>query len=231
MKKFLLAVVLQVVLLLDMNAQTNVFPANGSVGIGTNTPNAWFGGKVLEIKDNRPIIRLSPATEGGLATILLKGRYSNAPGTPDEFHINYVSSLTQTRVSVGSYLIGGVPIFTIMGNGKVGIGIEFPTDKLSVNGNIRAHEIKVEVANWPDYVFDSDYKLPSLPETETYIKTNHHLPNVPSAMEVKENGVNLGEMNAKLLQKIEELTMHLIEKDKEINKLKEMELKVAKLEA
>jgi hypothetical protein len=96
----------------------------------------------------------------------------------------------------------------------VGIGTLSPKEKLSINGKIRAHEIKVETTNWPDYVFAKDYKLPSLQETEQHIKEQGHLAGIPSAEEVKANGVDLGEMNAKLLQKIEELTLHLIESEK-----------------
>jgi len=99
--------------------------------------------------------------------------------------------------------------------GNVGIGTATPADKLSVNGRIRAQEVKVETANWPDYVFTKEYKLQSLAETETHIKEKGHLPGIPSAAEVKENGVELGEMNKKLLEKIEELTLHLIEMKKE----------------
>lgn len=95
-------------------------------------------------------------------------------------------------------------------NGNVGIGTATPNAKLAVNGKIRAHEIKVETANWPDYVFAKEYQLPTLRETEKHIKEKGHLPGIPSAAEVKANGVNLGEMNEKLLQKIEELTLHLI---------------------
>jgi len=98
--------------------------------------------------------------------------------------------------------------------GNVGIGTSSPTEKLSVNGKIRAHEIKVETANWPDYVFAKDYELPSLDETEKHIQQNGHLPGIPSAEEVKANGIDLGEMNAKLLKKIEELTLYLIESEK-----------------
>ncbi|SMC75173.1 hypothetical protein [Pedobacter africanus] len=105
-------------------------------------------------------------------------------------------------------------------NGNVGIGTATPDSKLAVNGNIRAHEIKVETANWPDYVFAKDYELPTLQETEKHIKTKGHLPGIPSAAEVKANGIDLGEMNAKLLQKIEELTLHLIRQQKEIEQLK-----------
>jgi len=101
-------------------------------------------------------------------------------------------------------------------DGNIGIGTLTPNAKLTVNGNIRAKEIKVETANWPDYVFARDYKLPSLDETEQHIKEKGHLPGIPSAKEVKENGVELGEMNKKLLLKIEELTLHLIEQNKQL---------------
>ena len=95
--------------------------------------------------------------------------------------------------------------------GNVGIGTLTPKEKLSVNGKIRAQEIKVETTNWPDYVFSKSHQLPSLQETEKHIKEKGHLPGIPSAEEVKANGIDLGEMNAKQLQKIEELTLHLIE--------------------
>ena len=101
--------------------------------------------------------------------------------------------------------------------GKVGIKTTTPGNyDLAVNGKIRAQEIKVENANWPDFVFANSYVLPTLKETEAHIKEKGHLPGIPSAADVKANGVDLGEMNAKLLQKIEELTLYLIEKDKQI---------------
>lgn len=100
-------------------------------------------------------------------------------------------------------------------NGNVGIGTHIPSEKLSVNGKIRAKEIKVEAQNWPDYVFQKDYTLLSLKEIESQIKQKGHLPGIPSANEVKRDGINLGEMNAKLLEKIEELTLHLIEENKQ----------------
>ncbi|WP_316810315.1 hypothetical protein [Pedobacter heparinus] len=100
--------------------------------------------------------------------------------------------------------------------GDVGIGTyDTKGYKLAVNGKIRAQEIKVETANWPDYVFTKDYRLPTLQQTEQHIKEKGHLSGIPSAAEVKANGIGLGEMNAKLLQKIEELTLHLIEISKE----------------
>ncbi|AFD07516.1 hypothetical protein [Solitalea canadensis] len=102
-------------------------------------------------------------------------------------------------------------------DGNIGIGTNDPKGyKLAVVGKIRATEIKVEATPWPDYVFMPNYNLPSLQETEQHIKEKGHLPGIPSAEEVKNNGVDLGEMNAKLLQKIEELTLHLIEQNKQL---------------
>lgn len=126
---------------------------------------------------------------------------------------------------------------TFLANGSVGIGTTTPNEKLSVNGKIRAQEIKVETANWPDYVFDQNYKILGLNELEAYIKVNKHLPEMPSAKEAQINGVELGEMNKLLLKKIEELTLHLIEKDEQLklqakknasyeNRLLELEKKI-----
>jgi len=91
----------------------------------------------------------------------------------------------------------------------------------SGNGISYAKEIKVKTNGFPDYVFDKDYNLMSLVETEKYIAENGHLPNIPSAKEVEANeGILLGEMNVKLLEKIEEITLHLIEQQKQIEELK-----------
>ena len=101
--------------------------------------------------------------------------------------------------------------------GQVGIGTNrIPTDfKMAVKGKVIAEEIEIRLfANWPDYVFADDYKKKSLFELENFIKTNRHLPDVPSAKEVAEKGINLGEMDAMLLKKIEELTLYILDLNK-----------------
>ncbi|MCQ2319542.1 MAG: hypothetical protein MJZ90_11605, partial [Bacteroidales bacterium] len=104
--------------------------------------------------------------------------------------------------------------------GKVGIGCENTVEgyALAVNGGVMSTRVSVmDVDAWPDYVFGGDYHRMSLYELEEYIGLNHHLPEVPSAEEVSEQGIDLGEMNAILLQKVEELTLHVIELQKQID--------------
>jgi hypothetical protein len=86
--------------------------------------------------------------------------------------------------------------------------------KLAVKGKIKAQEVKVTATEWADFVFADDYMLPPLAEVEVFIQANKHLPAIPSEAEVLEKGIELGEMNAKLLQKIEELTLYTIEQEK-----------------
>ena len=105
-------------------------------------------------------------------------------------------------------------------NGNVGIGTTNPDPnfKLSVNGSIRSKEVKVE-ASWSDFVFENGYKLRTLKEVEEHIKEKGHLPEIPSEAEVTQNGINLGEMDSKLLMKIEELTLYMIDMNKRMNEL------------
>ena len=99
-------------------------------------------------------------------------------------------------------------------------------NKLNVNGTVRSKEIVCETSNWPDYVFEENYDLKSLAEIEDFIQTEGHLPNIPSAEEVAEDGIALAKMNALLLEKIEELTLHMIRLEKEqaqeVSALKDM---------
>ncbi|MBV7533441.1 hypothetical protein [Chitinophaga sp. sic0106] len=106
------------------------------------------------------------------------------------------------------------------GTGNIGIGAIRSDAKLAVAGTIRAQKIKVSVNDWADFVFSPDYQLPSLTELENYIRQHQHLPNIPTAADVAKNDVDLGEMNKKLLQKVEELTLYIIQQQKEIETLK-----------
>ncbi len=91
---------------------------------------------------------------------------------------------------------------------------------LSVDGKIVSKASYVSIKSWADYVFDKDYALPNLYDVETYYTTHKHLPNIPSAKEVADHGIELGAMNAKLLEKIEELTLYILQQHKDFNALK-----------
>lgn len=119
---------------------------------------------------------------------------------------------------------GTISSHNLLTSGSIGIGtINTDGYKLAVNGIIRAKEIKVE-SNWADFVFKKGYKLPSLKEVETHINENGTLPGMPNESEVKANGVNLAETNALLLQKIEELTLYIIQQEKRMESM-EAEIK------
>ena len=122
----------------------------------------------------------------------------------------------------------GNEVVRVTDSERVGIGTSDPQSKLAVNGQIRATEVKVlALIDVPDYVFEADYNLRSLKETKDYIATNKHLPEIPSASEIGENGIDLGDMNMKLLKKIEELTLHLIRQNE---KLDAQQIRIEKLE-
>lgn len=128
------------------------------------------------------------------------------------------------------------PLFTLASPGnrhymsimqdRVGIGTNTPDTTLAVNGTIHSKEVKVDINGWPDYVFKKDYNLPTLEEVEEHINAKGYLENIPSEEEVLKNGIHLGEMNANLLQKIEELTLYMIHINK---KVKELQINNTKL--
>ena len=111
------------------------------------------------------------------------------------------------------YATGDTYLATSTGN--VGIGTSSTSYKLAVNGTIRAKEVVVDTG-WSDYVFEDGYRLAPLNEVEARIKTDKHLPGIPSAAEVAEHGVSVGEMQSRLLAKVEELTLHLIAQEKQL---------------
>ncbi|MGA6119368.1 hypothetical protein [Sphingobacterium anhuiense] len=231
-------------------SQSNTFPTTGNVGIGTASPLSGTNNIGMHIMkgDHSSIILGDPinGAHGGIVqTSDNKHRIFIGANLYDD-RVNSWKNFVPNKGSAGISVVadnGGwgssISFYVseedrnvgskliIRSNGFVGIGTESPLEKLSVKGNIRAHEIKVETANWPDYVFKSEYRLPSLSETEQFIKANGHLPDVPKAAEVETNGVSLGEMNKVLLKKVEELTLHLIEKDQEV---KQQNQRIAEIE-
>ena len=150
------------------------------------------------------------------------------------------SSYSMPQYGIGSPAVGGsaalwlsgnnsirmftagnpTPVVNILNNGFVGVGTIHPEYKLDVLGTIRAQEVLINMDGGADFVFEKDYKLPTIEFVANYVKKNKHLPDIQSAKEMVENSMNMGEMQIKLLQKIEELTLYVIEQQKEINLLK-----------
>jgi hypothetical protein len=135
---------------------------------------------------------------------------------------NNAKALTAINVGNGS----SEENFIVYGDGRTRIGGDYTSVnqgnyKLSVNGKIISEEVVIMLrANWPDYVFSKGYKLMPLNRVEEYIQKNAHLPNMPTATEIKETGIATGDILNKHMEKIEELTLYLIEMKKEIELLK-----------
>ncbi|MFD2286687.1 hypothetical protein GJU39_22370 [Pedobacter petrophilus] len=192
---------------------------NGHVGIGRTDPGANL--HIQNLVGSRPggvnaptipVLRMGRAgtqsySYSESAEFRIGHGGSNVWGSQLDLYINGGANQTETPDQ---------QVMTWQYNGNVGIGTATPAERLSVNGNIRSKEIKVDSENWPDYVFLPDYQLPSLTQIEQQIKLKGHLPDMPSAKEVELNGIALGEMNKLLLKKVEELTLHLIEKEKQL---------------
>lgn len=194
-----------------VSAQTNTFPASGNVGIGTTNPQF-------------------PLDVNGEIRIPVNTNLSF--GTPDFGSgqggwISYNSS--------GGYLVieaihQGVSFLPVVLNptaGNVGIGTTNPQHLLHVAGTIGAEEVIV-TATGADYVFQPGYHLSPLNDVSAYIKENHHLPDIPSAAEMQAKGLNVGDLQVKLLAKVEELTLHMIQVDQENRELKD---RIKRLEA
>ena len=199
---------------------THIYNSNtGNVGIGISTP-----GYLLHVAKNMtaPSIRIQNlGGTGGAAFEMI----DNASGADWKFKATNTGGFKIRDNSNGLDVIqveanSAANVIYVNAAGNLGIGTANPTEKLAVNGNIKCKQVEVSLTGWSDFVFEDDYRLMPLAELEDYINRHEHLPGVPSAVEVITNGNNLGEMDAILLQKIEELTLYLIELKKENEALK-----------
>ena len=221
---------------------------NGNIGIGTNNPNgkleisgnsavysdfaSYSGTTVNNILPNgkEPTLIISEKTTGTFPSIgneiTYRGGLSFGKGGPGIYSINpnpagssYYGELRFHTTYWNGTDYNNTDRMVIKLDGNVGIGTTNPTSKLTVAGNINSREVKVSVDAGADFVFEKDYALPSLQEVEKFVTENKHLPEIASAKEMQKEGINLSEMNIKLLQKIEELTLYVIEQNKRIELL------------
>lgn len=237
---FLLGTATNQSLQLGTNSAVRVTILNsGNIGVGTNDPSAKLhvvGDLLLENISNGTGARAlkgvkargaggaetPPLLNDSLFTIQGGGYVTAGTYTSTRALIGFTASENWTSTAQGTYITfettpnGSTTrqrVMTVDQSGMVSIGTNTPTHPLTVNGAIRAKEIIVDTG-WSDYVFESGYRLAPLSEVEQHIKEKGHLPDVPSAKEVAAKGVSVGESQALLLRKIEELTLHLIAQEK-----------------
>ena len=202
---------------LDVNGEitTDDLTVNGdmsvnSLSVGTTATSGTF--------NTKSFMDIYPDNPSGWGTQM---RFMSPTGAPR--HI-ITDDYTNNALLIDAGFAGNAGDNIIL-MGKVRVGTHIAAGPhtnyaLAVGGKIVGQEVIVTLDNWADYVFEDDYELKSLEEVEDFIESNKHLPDVPSAQEVEENGVSLGEMDAILLRKIEELTLYMIDLKKENEALK-----------
>ncbi len=212
--------------------------ATYNVGIGTTAPNAALSVQKA-ITGNTAMLSLNEAGNNGSNAMSVDWRFGGSSSFP--FGTSGVTGrianerqTTTANFDLAFYNTAATGGLTermrIFANGNIGIGTSNALGyKLAVNGSMIATAVTVKLyANWPDYVFNKDYRLAALSDVKTFIDQNHHLPDMPSENEVAKDGINLGDMNRLLTKKVEELTLYLIDKDKQI---KEQDARIQKQEA
>jgi hypothetical protein len=200
---------------------------NPYVGVGTNFTvdcNTQYGNPRFRIRAIGTLGINTPITVYIKVTSLNTNQsYTALSATGNDLTVSKFLPMTSDwDLYVGNVFVadGASLAIKAIQNGNVGIGTANPTSKLTVAGNIASREVKVTVDAGADFVFEKDYDLPSLDSVDKFIKENKHLPEVASAASMQKDGINLSEMNIKLLQKIEELTLYMIEIKKENEAMK-----------
>lgn len=193
----------------------------GNVGIGTSNPETRLQVAGAAKIQGELISEVSNDVLGGRLTLVNPSK--TASGIAKNWTIynmtgNYSNSLQFWAYDNAGCSGGGMCVnrFTIMDNGNVGIGTSTPQSLLAVAGTITAKRLQVTQLGWPDFVFAPDYIKPSLPEVERYISQHRRLPGIPSEAEIVKEGLDVGEMQKQQMQKIEELTLYLIDQHKQI---------------
>ena len=225
------------------NIEIATFKANGYVGIGTTTPRttldlngSFYLTRPAAMVDAQSTIGIPAGSSLGMApsnlstsnpgyiSFLFPDNNSFRIGTNYDGHLG---SAAYQDLQFGRYV--GDAYMTIKDGGNVLIGKTSQTNtsyKLDVNGPARMNQVVVNTSG-ADFVFDRGYHLPALPELERYVRREHHLPGIPTAAEMRKKGLDIGDNQTKLLAKVEELTLYLIDKDKEVDVLRE---RIAQLE-
>ncbi len=228
-------------LLVDGNSLV-VASSDNQVGIGTSSPDAKLEVRSVSSAGN-PQLLLNEASSGSPRMYFksqpASARYAYITSNPGSFTgasmgLGYNDGTSSRRFIdlqfADDYVeiqrnSGDILLCSNSGAGAVGIGVSDVANlpagyELAVDGKIIAEEIRVEMSgSWPDYVFDPSYHLKSIPELHEEIKRLGHLPGIPSASTVEEEGIQLGEMQTKMMEKIEELTLYIIQLESRINTL------------
>jgi hypothetical protein len=208
--------------------------ANSSLNIVNSSGTTLFfvrNDRRVGIGTNTPTVALDVAGDAQFST--LDGTDCDLRQTTSVTDMGWFASSSSNKIALYNYATSK-SLITILGSGQMGIGTTTPNYSLDVCGTVRAKEVTVQTG-WCDYVFDKNYPLKSLEEVAAYILEKKHLPNIPSASEVETNGLKIAEMNKKMMEKIEELTLYIIHQNEQIigqgQQISQLQKRVEELES